>query len=47
MMYCATLGSNEPSPAQGRNGETVNTPGETKGLSFEGFMGAMKMMSNE
>lgn len=45
MMYSATIGSGETTNKE--RDESMSTPEKTKGLSFESFMGAMKMMSNE
>lgn len=45
MMYSATIGNGETTDKEGN--ETMSAPEETKGLSFENFMGVMKMMGNE
>lgn len=45
MMYSATIGNGETTDKEGN--ETISAPEKTKGLSFENFMGVMKMMGNE
>lgn len=43
-MYSATIGGGESNVKEDKQ---MNIPEKTKGLSFESFMGAMKIMSNE
>lgn len=44
MLYSATIGGGESTVKEDKQ---MNPPERTKGLSFQNFMGAMKMMSNE